>query len=270
MAFTTLCKSDPLLEFIRSTYGAIPLRMPDQRFQPLAIFSLQSRRAKYLGTLSEIALDRLWESPRTTSNDLGNVSSVTSSDIGWSAATEILSPFISSSLGIDATPVKASLNSASKDSEGVRVVIESSKRIMVNPFSIAKSIGDRTHLVPTNLLIEGHSLYIIDCIFLARQLTLELVGANSSNATASLEAKLVGKAGADQLLRANSKLTITGNSRTPFAFTCLEVQIDSTGYIERVAVGDSQPRLNATPLSSLPHLSRISLGMKNELLSFDE
>ncbi|MDH5669813.1 MAG: hypothetical protein OEY86_17580, partial [Nitrospira sp.] len=115
MAFTSLCSSDPLLDFIRSTYGAIPLRVPDQRFQPLALFGVQSRRARYLGTLTEIAESKAWLPPRLTSNELAQVSAVSSNDIGWDAATEILGPFISSTLGIDVSPVKAGLSGASKD-----------------------------------------------------------------------------------------------------------------------------------------------------------
>src|SRR4051812_29199872 len=127
MAFKSICASDPLLDFIRSTYGAVPLRVPDQRFQPLALFSVQARRARYLGTLAELARDAAWLAPRTTSNDLGEVSTIASSDIGWSAAADLLGPFISSTLGIDAAPIKAGLNGASKDTDGVRVVIGSSK-----------------------------------------------------------------------------------------------------------------------------------------------
>lgn len=270
MAFTSLCVSDPLLDFIRSTYSAIPLRVPDQRFQPLALFSVHARRARYLGTLAEIALNSNWSPPRMTSTDLGEVSTIRSSDIGWSAAADILGPFISSTLGIDVTPIKASLSGTSKDTEGVRVVIGSSKRTMVNPFAIAKSIGHRTHQLPTNLFVTGQDVYIIDCILVARELTLELVGANSSEAAASLESKLIGKATAEQVLRANSKLTITGSNRTPFAFTCLKIEADVAGFIERVALGTAQPRLNAAPVASIPHVPRISLGNPNELISFDE
>lgn len=244
--------------------------MPDQRFQPLALFSVQARRARYLGTLTEIALDKTWVPPRATSNDLGQVSTIASNDIGWSAAADILGPFISSTLGIDVTPVKATLSGTSKDAEGVRVVIGSSKRTMVNPFAIAQSIGARTHQLPANLLTDDRDIFIIDCIFVARELTLELVGANSSKAAASLESKLIGKANADRFLRANSKLTITGGNRTPFAFTCLKVETDMAGFIAQVAVGSAQPRLHATPVSSIPNAPRVSLGNPNELLSFDE
>lgn len=271
MAFTSLCASDPLLDFIRSTYGAVPLRVPDQRFQPLALFSVQARRARYLGTLAEIAINSNWVPPRTTSTDLGDVSTIKSSDIGWSAAADILGPFISSTLGIELTPIKASLSGASKDTEGVRLVIGSSRRTMVNPFAIAKSIGHETHQLPAGLLIGAQGVYIIDCILVARELTLELVGANSSEAAAALESKLVGKAAADHFLRANSKLTITGSNRTPFAFTCLQVETDKAGFIKRVALGSEQPGLKgATPVSSIPDIPRVSLGHPNELLSLDE
>jgi len=269
MAFSTFCASDPLPDFIRTTYGAVPLKIPDQRFQPMALFCIQSRRARYLGTLAEIALDNKWQPPRVTSNDLGNVSSIESSDIGWSAATDILGPFISSTLGIDVTPVKASLSGVSKDTEAMRVTVGSSKRVMANPFAIAQSIGYQTHQLPMNLLTGNQEVYIIDGILVSRELTLELVGANSSKAAAALEAKLIGKANANQFLRVNSKLTITGDNRTPFAFTCLKIKSDLFGFIEQIEVGAMPAGLNATAVSYLS-VSRVTLGNANELFSFDE
>lgn len=270
MAFTSLCSSDPLLDFIRSTYGATPLRVPDQRFQPLVLFIVQSRRARYLGTLTEIAEDEAWRPPRLTSNELAQVSSVSSSDIGWAAATEILGPFISSTLGIDVAPAKASLSGAGKDAEAVRIGIGKSRRTMVNPFAIAQSIKGRSHRIPGNLSTEKQDIYIIDCVLVANELTLELVGANSEKVAISLEAKLVGKAKADQCLRANSKLTITGTTRTPFAFTCLKVETDDAGFIQQISVGNDQPRLNAVPVASITNIPRPLLGNPNELLAFDE
>lgn len=270
MTFKSLCQSDPLLEFIRSTYGAVPLRVPDQRFAPLAIFSMQSRRTRYLGTLSQLALDNDWIAPRSSSNQLGEVSTISSSDIGWSAATELLGPFMSSALGIGTAPVNASLSGARKRAEGVRVVIESSRKTMVNPFAIAKSIGQDTHRIPATLQINNQDLYIIDGVFLARELSLELIGANASDAAASMEAELVGNVEAERVLRANSTLKITGNDRTPFAFTCLKVKTETTGFISSVLVGKAQPRLNAAPVSSLAEIPRDTLGAPNELLAFDD
>jgi hypothetical protein len=274
MAFSSLCRSDPLLDFIRATYGAIPLRVPDQRFQPLGLFTAQDSRARYLGTLSDLALDPAWPAPRSSNNDLGQVSGKTSNQMAWSAAADLLGPFISNVLGIDLTPVKAGLKGASRESEGVRIDIGSTRRTMVNPLAIAHAIGQKTHRLPTNIEGDfgsenGQALYVIDCIFVARELTLELVGSNANDAAASLEAKLVGKAKASQMLRANSKLTITGSNRTPFAFTCLRIQSNQDRYIDKVMLGGKSPRLNATPVDSTI-VAHADLGQSHELLAFDD
>lgn len=270
MVFRTLCKADPLLAFIRSTYGAVPLRVPDQRFAPLSIFSIQARRARYLGTLSDIAVGDGWVAPPSSASKLGEVSTISSSDIGWSAASEILGPFLSSALGIASVPVDASLSGARKTSSGVRVTIRSARKVTVNPFAIAHAIQPGTHQLPASLHTNDQDLYIIDTVFLARDLSLDLVGANASDAAAKFEADLIGNAEAQRILRVNSTLTISGNGKTPFAFTCLKVDSDAAGFITSVVVGTAQPRMNATPVSPLQDIPRDMLGEPDELISFDE
>jgi hypothetical protein len=85
MAFSSLCRSDPLLDFIRTTYGAIPLRVPDQRFQPLGLFTVQERHARYLGTLADLALDPAWPVPRTSNSDLADTTAKTSNQMACKA-----------------------------------------------------------------------------------------------------------------------------------------------------------------------------------------
>jgi len=71
------------------------------------------------------------------------------------------------------------------------------------------------------------------------------------------------------MLRANSKLTITGSNRTPFAFTCLRIQSDGDRYIDKVMLGGKSPRLNATPVDSTI-VAHADLGQSHELLAFDD
>jgi hypothetical protein len=275
MAFSSLCRSDPLLDFIRATYGAIPLRVPDQRFQPLALFTVQERRARYLGTLSELAVDPAWSTPRTSSSELGQVSGTTSNQIAWSAAADLLGPFISNVLGIDLAPVKAGLKGASRETEGVRIAIGPTRRTMVNPLAISHAIEGKVLRLPATTELDfgregGQALYVIDCVFVARELSLELIGSKARDAAANLEAKLVAKVKASQMLRASSKLTVLGSNRTPFAFTCLRMQATQDGFVEKILLGDASPRLNATPVDSVANVAHADLGDTHELLAFDE
>jgi hypothetical protein len=275
MAFSSLCQSDPLLDFIRATYGAIPLRVPDQRFQPLALFTVQDRRARYLGTLSDLALHADWSVPRSSDSEVAQISGNTSGQIAWSAAGKLLGPFVSGMLGIEATGADASLKGASSETEGVRVSIGPTRRTMVNPFAIAKSVGRKTHRLPRSIHDDlgkwlAPAFYVVDSVLTARSLTLELIGSNAKDAAAHLEAMLVGEVKASQMLRANSKLTVKGNNRTPFAFTCIRVELDADGFIDTFGLEDSAPRLQATPVGSLAGVQHANLGESHELLAFDD
>lgn len=55
MSFSALCKSDPLLDFIRETYAATPIRLPYPRWCPFAIFNMAEGQVRYLGNAAELA-----------------------------------------------------------------------------------------------------------------------------------------------------------------------------------------------------------------------
>jgi hypothetical protein len=225
--------------------------------------------------LTDLALNTTWSAPRTVNNELAELSAKMSNKIAWSAAADLLGPFLSKILGIDSSLVSAGLSGASQETDGVRVAIGRTRSTMVNPLAIARSLGEKSHRLPANIESDfgretGRALYVIDCVFASRELTLELVGSNANDAAANLEAKLVGKVETSQLLCSNSTLTITGNNRTPFAFTCLRIQSNLEGYIDRVMLGEELPRLNATPMDSIANVAHVGLGESDELLAFDD
>jgi hypothetical protein len=157
----------------------------------------------------------------------------------------------------------------------VRVAIGRTRRTMVNPVAVAHSIGEKTHRLPANIERDfgresGQALYVIDCVFAARELTLELVGSNANDATVNLEANLAGNVKANQMLRSSSKLTVTGSNRTPFAFTCLRIQSNQDGYVDQVMLGGVLPRLNATPVDPIASVAHAELGEVHELIAFDD
>ncbi len=47
-----LCKGDPLVETVRELVEAMPLRVPEERFQPLCLMATVSGKLVFLGHLS--------------------------------------------------------------------------------------------------------------------------------------------------------------------------------------------------------------------------
>lgn len=274
MPFFSFCRSDPLLDFIRATYGAIPLKVPDERFKPLTLIAVQDRKARYLGTLEELVTNPGWVAPKASTAELADVSTKLSQEVGWDVAAGLLAPFLSTMLETDLTPIDASLKAAAKECEGVRIAIGRARRAQLNPLGLARSIGPKTHRLPSNIDHDlaragGASLYIVDGVLSARELTMELGGTNASKAAATLEAKLAAKVKADRLLRSTSKLVISGTSRTPFAFTCLRIEVDQHRYVSQLALEEANLKLGATSIAKMPLVDHVELGAAHELIALD-
>jgi hypothetical protein len=274
MSFFSFCRSDPLLDFIRATYGAVPLKVPDGRFKPLTLIAVQDRKARYLGTLEELATSPTWIAPKASSAELADVSTKLSQEVSWDVAVGLLAPFLSTMLETDLTPIDASLKAAAKESEGVRIAIGRARRTQLNPLGLARSIGSKTHRLPSNIdrdlaRVGGAALYIVDGVLSARELTMELGGTNASDAAAALEVKLAAKVKADRLLRSTSKLVISGTNRTPFAFTCLRIDVDQQRYVSQLALEEANLKVGATSVAKVPSMDHADLGAAHELIALD-
>jgi hypothetical protein len=249
--------------------------VPDERFQPLALFWVQGSTARYLGTLTELATVGNWSAPRTSTVDVADVSTTMSSHVRWDAATRLIGPFMSQIFGGSITALEASLKSGGKGIDTVRIMISRARRTFVNPLALARGIGEQTHRLPASVDPDlgkpnGPALYVIDGILTSRELILEIGGDTANETAARFETDLAGKISADHLLRTNSRLTITGNIRTPFAFTCLGTTVSPDGYIDGLGITSSTPQiLNAVPISLAPQVVHPLLGGNDELLAFD-
>ena len=108
MGFQRLCQSDPLLSFIRETYGATPLRSPDSRWRPFALFSHDGKRIAYLGNLAEQpAADPL---PSPARESLPTASLRHSGKLTWESSLSVTSPFLSALLGLPLAELRAALS----------------------------------------------------------------------------------------------------------------------------------------------------------------
>jgi hypothetical protein len=112
-------------------------------------------------------------------------------------------------------------------------------------------------------------LYVIDSVLTSRELTLRIEGSQATTVAEKLEIELLGNISAEQLLRANSKLVISGTQRTPFAFTCLRAELKSDGFISLLKMGGLDIVLGASPIGPLPSMPHAELGGRNEFIAFE-
>jgi hypothetical protein len=83
MGFWGMCESDPLMDFIRSTYDAIPLKLPDPRVKVLSLFTVVEKRVRYLGDLADLAPPAGLTLPHVDENDIPDISKKSSRSLSW-------------------------------------------------------------------------------------------------------------------------------------------------------------------------------------------
>ena len=274
MPFWSLCESDPLVKLIRETYGATPLKIPDGRFAPLTLLATPNRRVMYIGGLAELA-PPTWSKPRLDTIDMPSVTATQSRDLSWGVAIDLVGPFVAQLLGIAQVEVEASIKRSQHKGQTVRLSIGRAKRTFVQLIALARSIETIPLKLPSSLDDElGRaglkSLYLVDSVLTAAEITLGVEGSSAAETAAKLSADIAGKASADAVIRATSTLTITGTKRHPFAFTSVPVTVDSSGVISSLGVADQLRIAGATGVGAFGSPAYEALGERNELVAFDD
>jgi hypothetical protein len=275
MPFTSICKSDPIMDFLRSTYDAIPMRIPDSRIEVFTLFTAEDNKVRYLGDLKHLPGEKRWSSLRTDETDLPDVSKNTSSRVSLSVMLDLLGPFVSAMTGVPLLNLSLAFSGSRHRNIGARITLTRSKRTFVQPLICAAAFAGSPAKLPKELRLDSDSkqeypLFIVDSVLSAKEITLTMDGDSSGEVGLKLEEEIVGKTSADSVLRSKSRLVITGKKRAPFAFTCLPLDKNKKNEITGVRLGRKVPRLGATAVQTNAPAEHVGLGGPDELLSFDD
>jgi hypothetical protein len=274
VGFSAFCQSDPILSFLRSTYNAIPLKIPDPRLVPLVLFTSLKRRVRYLGELRAIPPASRWAKIQVNSVDLPDVAHKTSTSMSLSVAINLLGPFLGEMLDVAEMDLSGTIKSSRHSAGSVRLTLSGSKRTFVQPIACAAAFqGQPTPFPPLTLDQQSDEelpLYLVDSVLSAREITLTIEGSSAIELATKIAAAMASKVSADSILRSNSRLSITGSRRAPFAFTCLQLDMNEHREIVGLRLPKEVPRMGATGVQSVTPIQRVSLGGPDELIAFDE
>ena len=228
MGSKSICKGDPFVSFIREEFNATPISKPEERFQPLTVFSWYKKKADYIGFLNDLLLYPKKFSPKILPGQVSDFSNLKSQSVQTNFGLELLGSF-QSFTGIDLTPLKPSFSS-------IRLVSFSFKN--VKRLEIHKSqLGDS--LLGNKLNLSNISLYpfkqnpkikfmVINSIFTASTVTFNSDKGGDFELESSIVEKLVKNS--NGMLRIQSsrkrKLILDHDVDIPFAFTSFELEID--------------------------------------------
>jgi hypothetical protein len=272
MAFVRWCKSDPLLDFIRETYNAIPLKLPDARVTPLTVFEMEDGRSSFLGSLTLLAPSG-WKPPRVDSTDVPTIVSSQSSQLKVGAALDVLGPFVAAMSGLAGIDIAPTFKASTRRGEGIRVSLGRARRMFVSPIACARQFETFQFRFPATLKLarnDGSRVLLVDGVLSARELTLGLEGESAHELAVAIKSDLAGKVSNDAAVVTKSKLTITASKHLPFAFTCLELGIGRNRTISGLKLLAEPPRAGAAAVSTAAAIEHTMVGARNESFAFDD
>ncbi|MEU1163620.1 hypothetical protein ABZ372_24380 [Streptomyces sp. NPDC005921] len=267
MAFSPLCKTDPLLDFIRDTYQVVPLRLPDARWRPLALFTVDrhDRTVRYLGNARELS-DGL--GPRIETVKIPHVEYERSARHEWGLAVGVIAPFISALLGTPLPALETSTTVRIHRRTAIQISLGRTRRSLASVLGIASWLEANPLRLPAPL-DPSTSLYIVDATVSTRELHLSAEGERASEFTAQLAAAIAGSVEPSQLARSESRLKISGTVPAPFGFSCLEIEPSADRLLARLRLPTSVPKAAMTGVHLPGEMDRVQLAAPDEMAEFD-
>jgi hypothetical protein len=264
-----VCARDPLITMVRELFDATPLRVPDDRFEPLSLLVGRRGRLRHYGRLSEAV--RGFPDITPSVRALAEVSAVRSRSTDLQLGCEILAGLLT---GIAGVPVPFASLSSGFRSAGVSSLtfrFPSPRRVFISPLELGRLVdGRRIDSTPvTQTFLDARSeIMLVDSVIIADRITVE--------ADSSLEDSLhLGLDHVGQLSYAQERgggLTISSVRALPFAFSCFRLALDDDGGIAGVVeVTGSEYRVSGFTSAEDPDwlLPYAVLTQADELLDVD-
>ena len=264
MSITRICRKDPLLKFIRDVYAAHPMRVPDRQIKPLTMITAVDQRHRYLGELAEAVLVEEWAAPKLDTSELADIDSRSSGNVSLGVAMDLLSPFLELMLG---GGVSMELSGISNSM--VSVSLGGACRDYVSPLGVLRALDGKALRTPLRT-DAGWRLFVVDSVLSGRRVAIRRASSEQADIGLMIRDQLEGVAAAESTFASASAITISGND-VPFAFTCLELEIDSeSGRLaalkpadrERFGLVESGPGGDEVP--------HAILGDADDFIAFDE
>jgi hypothetical protein len=113
MALIPLCTGDPLLDTLRETFAATPVRIPETRIQPLSALAATSDNASFRGQLEPLLAGRHGLEVPVAESPMAALAGKRSRSIRWSVGLKILDGFLQG-LGLPGGSLAANMRGAER------------------------------------------------------------------------------------------------------------------------------------------------------------
>jgi hypothetical protein len=264
------CKNDPLVDTLRKTFRAVPIRVPEARVAPLVVFLLQGGRFHFAGPLQDLVTTRT--AARLAELDpkpspMADLKETRSGDVDVDLGLKILDGFLR---GFSVSGCLPAVKAQFAQVVSVSFAFLHVERSAVPLTAIGRVLVDRAFEVQHPLIndalsrVDRPEFFVVDSTIASRDFTI--TASTKSAAELKLQAaKIQDLVDVSAKVKVTSKskreLTFAGPQQLPFAFTCCRVNFDKSGgdirlapYVGKAAFArpgraNEEPLQNAVPTS---------------------
>ena len=109
MALFKLCNDDPLLNLLRDTFFANPIKVPETRISPLCVIAKTKNKEKVIGRLEQLLTDYTPFPIKPKISKMANVSAQKTKTVNFKLGFEVMDGFLKG-MGVSGASIKANFD----------------------------------------------------------------------------------------------------------------------------------------------------------------
>lgn len=235
MSILKLCNNDPLLDLIRKTFSANPVRVPDDRVKPLAVFGITGNSKRHMGLITNLISGGISLEVIITDSQLANVSSSSTKKVSAELGLKVMDGFLSglgkNNIGLTAsfkgvTKVSFSFKNVHRHSIDIIALMRSFgqyKADIENPVTKSFISGERQCILVTGVIVsDNFSMKVEECS--DHKFAFDIP---------EIHGLLSAKGNKIQVSSNNAtEISFKGDKQLPFAFEAIKLLVSFDGSID--------------------------------------
>lgn len=235
MSILKLCSNDPLISLLRDTFQANPIRIPEERIQPLTVLAVQNNKYEFLGKIEHLLENTSPIELEILNSQMADVSSTKSNAVDAALGLKVMDTFLKGMGCSNVAGITNSFNSKVKVSFSFRNV----NRKYVELSALIRTLNDKKFVVDNSItksfINDEKKCIIITDIITSKSFSIKKSTTSENNIQFSLPDinELISIQDSKIMVEKNSDLeiTFTGEKELAFAFKGVEIGIDDDGLL---------------------------------------
>lgn len=232
MTFIKLCSDDNLLNLLRETFSANPIKVPEERIKPLVVLS-KKKSTTYLGPIENLLIRATGLSVDTKDSQMADVSATSTKSVSLDLGLQIMDGFLKG-FGAGSGVIKSSFSDTSK----VSFSFQNVHREYIEVTALTKALKNRK-LDPSDAIVkafieEKAKCLVITSVITSNSFTMKKDALKGTNVDFNIKA-INDSISSENKIEASSsnnlEISFKGKKQLAFAYTAIVLEIDDQGNI---------------------------------------